>query len=90
MEISILRVAGSSVPALGGLQVWGQPCIRCSQDEVNKIYKQWSRILRRGPDSFLNPQVQTTDSSVSVMQFLHSSISKNQIKIRIIKLIVYN
>lgn len=63
MEITILRVAGSSVPALGGLQVWGQPCIRCGQDEVNKIYKQWARILRRG-DSFLNAHVQNTDSSV--------------------------
>lgn len=55
LDITISRVADSSIPAIGGVQVWGQPCIRCSQDQVEKLYKSWSRIIRHGDTYFPLP-----------------------------------
>ncbi|CAL8115346.1 unnamed protein product [Orchesella dallaii] len=55
LDITILKVSDSSIPAISGVQVWGQPCIRCSQDQVEKLYKSWSRIIRRGETYFAPP-----------------------------------
>ncbi|CAG7832207.1 unnamed protein product, partial [Allacma fusca] len=54
LEVTILRVSGSSVPAIGGLQVWGQPCACCSIETTNKLLVKWMRRTKKTETGTVN------------------------------------
>lgn len=41
LELTILRVSGSSVPAIGMLQVWGQPSVHSTKPQNIKLMETW-------------------------------------------------
>ncbi|KAF6211100.1 hypothetical protein GE061_014214 [Apolygus lucorum] len=50
LRVRIFKTSGSTVPALGGLEIWGRPSSNVPEHIKNEIIDLWKSIILRGPN----------------------------------------
>lgn len=63
LTIKIFKTHGSSIPALGRVEVWGRPSSKCQKTVTDKVYNHWKQHFSRAFPATSNAQVKQNNKT---------------------------